>query len=226
MSTTMECCLIVMAKAPRAGLVKTRLVPPLSAEQAAELYEAMLHDCVDHSYAPQSWKLVLAFHPEEERDYFEELVADRDIELAVQTGDGLPARMDTLFAALSQQHDRVCMRNTDSPQLSPDVVKEAFSKLDDDGDLVFGPDKGGGYYLVGMKEFRPGVFDAPPSTLSNYADSKRQAFMLGYRTHELGEQRDIDQAHDLDALCEELRSSGATSCPKTYAWLKKCGRLS
>ncbi|MEE9391601.1 MAG: TIGR04282 family arsenosugar biosynthesis glycosyltransferase [Planctomycetota bacterium] len=228
MSIRPDSCLVLMAKTPQPGFVKTRLVPPLNSEQAATLYDAMLRDSLDASYAPQLWQLVIAFWPEEHRGFFEGLIGDRDVELLQQKGCDLPARMSGVFQTLTQRFERVVMRNTDSPQLSTEQLAKALATLCDRDDLVFGPDQGGGYYLVGMSEFKDTLFDAQASTDSNYDETLSRAQDIGYRPHELGAELDVDHIRDLNALAEKLRLGklSASSCHATREYLRKLGRLS
>lgn len=195
---------ILMAKEPRPGRVKTRLCPPLTPGEAADLYAAFLGDLADRLRRERPpVALYVAVHPGEAVGRVLDVFRDTGAEGFPQEGDGLPRRMEAAFArAFARGHRRVALSNTDSPHLSyRDHVRPALEALQDRGtDAAFGPDLSGGYYLVALKRPAPGLFDAPVSTGSNLDDTLATAVARGLGVDLLEPTPDVDVFGDLGAL--------------------------
>jgi rSAM/selenodomain-associated transferase 1 len=148
-----------MAKAPVPGAVKTRLVPPLTEEQAAELYQALLLDQLEHLSALDDAELYVAFTPDEAAGLIESL-APAGFHCFPQHGDDLGARMHEVFAELRRRgHRNSVIIGSDLPPVPLDTFHQAFAQLSADGKrVVLGPSRDGGYYLVGMNQPIPGIF--------------------------------------------------------------------
>src|SRR5688572_11097193 len=145
--------LLVVAKRPTAGQTKTRLCPPLSHAQAADLYECFLRDTLDVMRKVPGVQCVLGFLPENARSYFHQLAPD--MELTRQYGASLGERLDHLLReVLANGSQRAVVMDSDSPTLPVEYVSRAFDQLDD-ADVVIGPTQDGGYYLIGMKHPQP-----------------------------------------------------------------------
>ena len=159
--------LVVFAKAPRPGLVKTRLSPPLSADESAELYEGMLSDVLEASArfaVALDLEPVLAFHPAGAANELIHL-APPGFRLHVQRGMGLADRMANAFAeGAAAGAGWVLLRGSDSPVLGLAQVEAAARQLDRGADLVVTPDSGGGYAMVGLRRPCPALFEIPMST--------------------------------------------------------------
>jgi len=209
---------IVFAKAPRPGLVKTRLSPPLSLDQSADLYEQMLADVLEASArfaAEFDLEPVLAFHPP---DAVGELIhrAPPGFRLQVQRGFGLAERMANAFAEGAAAGARwVLLRGSDSPALTCRQVETAVTRLKAGDDLVLTPDEGGGYAMVGLREPCPELFDVPMSTQDMLGLTLEIANRLGLTSSVTSPAFDVDTVADvaaLDALSEEESSD---LCPRT-----------
>ncbi|WP_236685578.1 TIGR04282 family arsenosugar biosynthesis glycosyltransferase [Geobacter pickeringii] len=139
----MSKALLIFAKKPTPGRVKTRLVPPLSAVEAAELYRCMLFDVLANVGQITGVALHLCYG-EGGRDYFEATMPS--VGLFPQEGDDLGERMAGAFRrAFAQGYRRVAIVGTDSPDLPPEFVERAYELLaDPDVDVVFGPSADGG----------------------------------------------------------------------------------
>lgn len=209
--------LVVMAKRPRAGEVKTRLTDVLGAEGAAELYEAMLGDVLQASRPPEC-ENVLAFAPADERAWFEAFAPARPWELLAQEGPDLGVRMQNVFDRLLARHEGVVMRNSDSPDLAPDLIDAAFAALRDGADTVLGPDEGGGYYLIGLRAPQPSLFEVLMSTRDNFAATRARAEEGGRRVEVLPMAPDVDEAADLAHLRTRL-AAHPDHAPRTATWL-------
>jgi hypothetical protein len=148
----MKRALIVVAKEPVPGQTKTRLCPPLTPEQAVELYRCFLLDTLDMMRRVDAVGLVVAYTPASAKDYFRQ-VAGSEFALIPQVGDSLGQRLDhALTQCLSAGYDEVAVMNSDGPTLPMAHLQQAFELLDDPHvDVVLGPSDDGGYYLIGTK---------------------------------------------------------------------------
>jgi glycosyltransferase A (GT-A) superfamily protein (DUF2064 family) len=175
------------AKAPRKGIVKTRLCPPLRPEEAAALYGTWVTASV--VALPQVRTLVYGW-PEDGIEEISGLIPS-GIEVRRQVGEDLFTRMAACFAELfAEGHSPVVIRGTDSPDVPPRRIEEAIARAAP-GRVVIGPDHGGGYYLIALSEPRPELrLDEPAA----------HARELGLRIEMLVAERDVDEFADLLAL--------------------------
>ncbi|MBJ18827.1 MAG: glycosyltransferase [bacterium] len=209
---------IVFAKAPRPGLVKTRLSPPLSLDQSAEFYEQMLADvlCASSRFAVDfALDPVLAFHPP---DGVAELIdrAPLGFRLQAQRGLGLAERMANAFAEGAAAGARwVLLRGSDSPALGAAEVETAVSCLEGGDDLVLTPDEGGGYAMVGLRQPCPELFNLPMSTQETLGLTLDIAHRLGLSTALTSPAFDIDTTADLVALDLLSEEESSDLCPRT-----------
>jgi rSAM/selenodomain-associated transferase 1 len=214
--------LIVVAKQPAPGQTKTRLVPPLSFEQAAALYEGLLRDTLDLVRAVPGGRLS---PPCEARDYFARLAPDFD--LIPQRGADLGARLDhavTLY--LGDGHEQVVIMNSDGPTLPSEHVRQAFELLTDHVDVVLGPCDDGGYYLIGLRRPAPRLLrEVHMSTPHVLADTLRIAREENQRVALLPPWYDVDDRPSLRRLIAEVRASEAGVARHSRSALEKMGRL-
>lgn len=219
----MKQTLLIMAKAPRPGHCKTRLCPPLSFEQAAELYRCFLQDtlanacrALAHTSVPTT--LVLT-HPQGDEDAMLRYLPPGTT-LRVQPNGDLGARLTGLFAeSLADVGDRVVIIGTDSPTMPGVFLHDAFAALETH-DVTLGPARDGGYYLIGLKQLEPRLFTGVDwSTDRVYTQTLERARELSLRVHHLPVWHDVDTAADLDQLdCEIERSADA---PHTAAFVRQ-----
>jgi rSAM/selenodomain-associated transferase 1 len=215
--------LVVFAKRPEPGQVKTRLCPPFTAEQAAAFYACMLEDVLETSACAAralGLEAVLAVHPPEAAST---LPAPAGLRREPQRGADLGARMeDALARELAAGKRPVLLRGSDSPTLGLTTLGAALDALTG-ADLVICPDRDGGYNLVGLMRAAPGLFAHPMSTGSVLADTLARA-RLGGLTHSLLPAGfDVDGAADLALLATARRLGQAGDCPRTLAWLDRHG---
>lgn len=209
--------LALFAKAPLPGQVKTRLCPPLRAEEAAALYEAMLEDIVEQHDGARDCERALWFWPEDARPWFERFAA-RGWRLHAQVGADLAARMAHLFRAhAAEGHVRIVLRGTDSPTLPAARIDEAFAALER-APLVLCPDRDGGYNLVGLRGACDALFALALSNESVLARTLARARELGLRADLLPGHHDVDTFADLSLLAGEL---DALRTPRTLHWFEK-----
>lgn len=197
--------LIVFLKHPEPGTVKTRLIPVLGAEIAAELYrvlcEAVLAGTVPR---PGEFERLVFFAPPEAAEQVRGWLPS--VRLLPQAGGDLGARMGGASArAFDRGAERVALIGTDSPAVSRATVVEALEALDA-ADLVLGPAEDGGYYLLALRKPRPELFDGMTwSTPVVLEETVARADTASLRVHLLAPLRDIDTPEDLRAEWPRLR---------------------
>ena len=191
--------LLVFVKAPRPGMVKTRLAAALGAEPAAALYRAIAAEEIRRT-APRDaeYDRVFCFDPPDAKGEIARWLPGEA--LRPQEGPDLGARMARAFAdAFDAGARRVAIVGTDVQSCGRERVAEAFHALDDH-DLVLGPTHDGGYYLVALDRPRPALFQAMPwSTPSVLPATAERAGVLGLAVRMLDPLRDIDTVEDVHA---------------------------
>ena len=197
--------IMIMAKAPRAGAVKTRLCPPLSPADAADLYACFLRDKIAQVEAVTGATGVVAFTPEESRSEFEALAPG--FRLIEQLGADLGERLrNSLDALLGDTYAGAVAIDSDTPTLPTAFLEQAVSLLSGPGpDVVVGPSDDGGYYLIGVRRPAPFLFERMPwSTAAVLPETLRRAEAKGLQVARLPVWFDVDTPADLDRLCDEL----------------------
>jgi rSAM/selenodomain-associated transferase 1 len=211
--------LLVFAKRPEPGQAKTRLTPPLTAEEAATLYECFLLDTLARVRRVPGVRLVLAYMPASDEAYFSQLAPD--VERVAQVGYDLGTRLDnTTTDYLTQGYDKVVVVGSDSPTLPIDYLVAAFEALTGEVDVVIGPCEDGGYYLIGLKRPAPRLFcEVQMSTSRTFADTLDMAAKEKLRVHMLPRWYDVDDAFSLAHLQTELSRSPSVSASHTRRFL-------
>lgn len=212
--------IVVMAKAPRPGAVKTRLCPPLSPVEAATLSRCFLRDTLDLTRTLEHVTTVLAYTPPDDRAVFEE--ACPGVSLLPQHGDDLGTRLASVFEQLFGLGSRAVIAiGTDTPTLPLAYLENARSLVRDPRvDVVLGPSADGGYYLIGMRALHRALFEAIPwSTGRVLAETLRHAERAGLVTACLPSWRDVDTAEDLRALEAMLGGDDGRSARETRRFL-------
>jgi rSAM/selenodomain-associated transferase 1 len=191
--------LVVVAKAPVPGEVKTRLVPYLTSEAAADLYRCFLQDRVMTLDTLRGVELAIAFTPADAREMFVPF-SRNGIDLFCQKGRDLGERLNNILVEkLAGGYDAVSIIDSDTPDLPRWSIQESFKRLlSNQTDVVFGPCHDGGYYLVGMRRPHPELFDDIPwSTARVLSNTLEKAQKLGVKTDLLPWWNDLDTFEDL-----------------------------
>lgn len=194
--------LAIMAKAPVAGAVKTRLVPPLTAQQAAEFYRALLVDQFEHLSNIGGAERYVFFAPADAEATLREL-AGADYAYLPQCDGDLGARMAQVFVDLWQRgHGNVVLIGSDLPALPLAIIDDAFARLaSGEPRVVLGPSQDGGYYLVGMNRPTPEIFtNMTWSHERVLADTTARLDHLGAAFSLLPSWFDLDVAEDFRRL--------------------------
>lgn len=205
------CALAVMTKAPRAGQVKTRLAPPLSPEEAAQLNVCFLRDTAAAiaKACGTTARGVGVYTPIGAEGAYIDILPS-DFELLPQRGDGFGERLAFATADLFQcGFGSVCLIDSDSPTVSADVYADTVEILSKAGDrVVLGPSDDGGYYLIGLKQTRRELFERIDwSTERVLEQTKTRARELNLDVSLLPTGYDVDDAATLRRLCDELLSN-------------------
>jgi uncharacterized protein len=211
-----SCAIGVMAKAPRPGLVKTRLCPPLHPAQAAELSAAFLRDIIANialaaraapirgciAYAPAGAEAWFAGHLV---DGTELVLADGSPPMPPDVQGFGRCLLHAAQAMLGSGFGAACLVNSDSPTLPTAVLARAAHDLLAPGDrVVLGPADDGGYYLLGMKQPLAHLFaDIAWSTSEVAAATRARAVKLGLDVITLPTWYDVDDAASLTRLLAE-----------------------
>ncbi len=192
--------LLVFAKHPTPGRVKTRLTPPFTPQEAAELYRCMLLDTLAKVRSISDVQGLLFYQNEPAAlPYFQSLVPD--FVVAPQQGCDLGARMAGAFRqTFSRGHRLAVIIGTDSPDLPVEYLHQAFRELADDSvDAVFGPSADGGYYLLALKRVHDCLFAGIAwSTGTVIEVSLARAREAGLRVRLLPVWHDVDTVADLE----------------------------
>ena len=223
------CALAVMTKAPRAGHVKTRLVPPLSAQEAAELNICFLRDTADAiaKACSSTVRGVAVYTPVGAESAYDEILPQQ-FELLPQRGDGFGDRLAFAVEDLFQcGFSSVCLIDSDSPTVSGEIYANATKHLSQSEErVVLGPSDDGGYYLIGLKRHRPELFERIDwSTERVLEQTKARAHELKLEISLLPTGYDVDDAATLQRLREELLSdqSPADIAPHSRKFLAELG---
>jgi rSAM/selenodomain-associated transferase 1 len=191
--------LVVVAKEPVPGKVKTRFIPQLSPADAAGLYRCSLHDRITEISALNGVDRAIAYTPEDARDTFTELSLD-GFELFAQRGKGLGERLNNIFQDnLARGYQAVSIVDSDSPDLPKSIINESFGLLlSKQAEVVLGPCHDGGYYLVGLRKPYPELFrNIPWSTKNVLSTTLEKAGKMGLNVRLLSRWNDLDTFEDI-----------------------------
>lgn len=201
--------LAIMAKAPRPGKVKTRLSPPLTPDQAAEINTCFLKDTtfniadLAEDFACAG---VISYTPVGDEHFFDGLLPV-GYRLIPQHGDGFGERLLTTAQDLFRcGFSSVCLIDSDSPTLPREAFAMAVDALQRPGDrIVLGPSHDGGYYLIGMKQAHAAPFENITwSTSSVFSETVAAIRRIGLELVTLPLWYDVDDAATLSILRSEL----------------------
>ncbi|HKE22149.1 MAG TPA: TIGR04282 family arsenosugar biosynthesis glycosyltransferase [Bryobacteraceae bacterium] len=208
--------LVIMAKAPRPGVVKTRLIQSLPSPAVTALYRCLLDDTVTLAKSLSRVE-VAVMCPEPDRDELAHLLGHA-VPVVAQKGEGLAAGLTSVFRHFTASgHEHVIAFNSDSPHLAPSALHTAFEILAAH-DVVVGPTHDGGYYLVGAKAAHPSLFESDGMGTRSALDRLlARTKHLGLSTGFTETFYDIDVANDLIRLSRELELNPAKA-PRTAAW--------
>lgn len=189
--------LIIFVKNPEIGRVKTRLAKIIGDEQALSIYQKLLLYTKEITKGLNADKAVYYSEHIDNNDLWDNMLFSKHL----QRGDDLGERMQNAFAeAFAQGKERVIIIGSDCLELETYMIKEAFAVLESN-DVVLGPAKDGGYYLIGMTAFLPTLFeDKNWSTDDLLMDTILDLKKMNAKYYLLKTLNDIDTIEDLKAL--------------------------
>jgi uncharacterized protein len=219
--------LVIFAKAPIAGQVKTRLCPPLTLAQTAELARCFLIDTVERACTLPNVQVCIAFTPNNSENIFRALLPF-PVEYVPQCGNSLGERELNIFLDFQRRGaSRTVLIGSDIPTLPLTHIQDAFTLLEDSHcDAVFNPTEDGGYCLVGMREpHRPLFGNIAWGTSTVLQETLAQARRTNLIVRLLPSWYDVDDAAGLRRLVTELRQDATDSvAPRTRILLNRLDR--
>ncbi len=193
----MRNALLIFVKNPALGKVKTRLAKTIGDYNALKIYQYLLQNTMEHTYNLDMDKFV----------YYNEYIPTRDewpnstYQKELQMGKHLGEKMNNaFFKGFDEGYHKVVMIMPDCPKLSDTLIEKAFKSLDG-SDLVIGPTKDGGFYLLGMKMLQESLFkNKTYETATEYNDTIQAAEKMSLNIFKLPILTDIDMEDDLGVL--------------------------
>ena len=212
--------LVIMAKAPRQGMVKTRLMKSLPQEAVTTLYGCLLDDTITLARSLNGVKMAVMCPSSDVDELTREIGGG--VYVVAQQGQGLAAGLTSVFRHFAGGEQRVVAFNSDSPHLPGSMLEGAFDALSS-RDLVVGPTDDGGYYLIGAKAAHPTLFEGDNLGTRSALESlllraRKLDLTLGFTDSFY----DVDVAADLLRLSAELETAPHRA-PRTAGWLKAWG---
>lgn len=196
--------IMVFARAPVPGQVKTRLIPALGETGAAELHARLLDQTLNTVSQLENITIRLYCQPDTQHPLFRQACDRPALSLHPQTGNDLGERMANAVADNLPRYDKVLVIGCDCPAFTPDDLRAAIETLDAQ-DAVIVPAHDGGYVLLGLKTFSPLIFsDVDWSTDRVFEQTARQLDAAGFRWASLEPKHDIDRPDDLIHCPEHL----------------------
>lgn len=195
-----ESTLIIFAKAPVAGRVKTRLIPDMGEVKATILYKELLNRTLGTAIKTGISDIQLWISGNVRHQFFTNLKNRESFKFCKQTGRDLGERMFNAFDSVLKQHSYAVLIGSDCPELLYSDIQSAISLLKSGKELVLGPAEDGGYYLIGLKENKPALFSEIKWGEDNvFSETYTRAKNMNLDTALLSKRNDVDRAYDLHA---------------------------
>jgi len=199
-----DCCLVLFARAPVPGGVKTRLIPLLGEEGAAVLYERMLIRSIAAATNAALGPVELWCAPSTEHPFFSRCAERFGVTLLCQTEGDIGERMAHAFRETLKRSTYVLLMGTDCPSLTGNDLGKAVNALREGTDAVLAPSEDGGYVLMGLRRYAEELFTGIAwGTEEVLEETRIRLRHLGWRWHELLEQWDVDRPEDVERLKRE-----------------------
>ena len=204
MAAANDASVLIFARAPVAGNVKTRLIPLLGDHGAAALYRNLVGCALAVARESGVGPVELWCTPDTD-DVFFRACRDRfHVTLHRQSEGDLGARMLSAFRDALTRSPHVLLAGSDCPSLTADDLRAAARALRDGCDAVFCPAEDGGYVLVGLSQAMPALFDAMTWGTARVMEETRQRLRnLGWRWHELPMHWDVDRPEDYQRMVRD-----------------------
>jgi rSAM/selenodomain-associated transferase 1 len=199
-----HCRLIIFAKAPISGQVKSRLIPSMGKAAAATLYEKLVFHCLAKAVKAHVGPVDLWCTPSSKHPFFIHCKREFRVELHTQPNGSLGRRMASAFSKTLKRASAALLIGSDSPSLTQADLREAAEALTQGFDAVIGPAKDGGYVLIGLRQYAPDLFSGISWGAKTVMEETRLRLRkLKWRWHELPERWDVDRPEDVERLMRE-----------------------
>ena len=200
-----DVAIIVFARRPSHGKVKTRLIPKLGSGGAARLYAQLLDRTIEIVERAHFEARILMPAADDELDFFRARLSHRGWSVEPQCSGDLGARMRAAFATFLARHCAALLIGTDIADLQVRDLDQARAALCTGSEAVIGPSVDGGYWLIALDHAEPGIFeDIPWSSARVYAETASKLKRRGLHWAELCTRCDIDRPEDLRGVGEEI----------------------
>lgn len=197
--------IIIFAKAPQPGFAKTRLIPALGAERAAELARQMLFDTLHEALAADIGPVELCATPEINQAAWQGIHLPAGIEIFAQGEGDLGARLAHASKRALKNAESVLLVGTDCVELSSALLREAAQALHEH-EAIIHCTADGGYALLGLKRFEPFLFSDMPWSTNAVADTTiARIGQLGWSVRVGQMLHDVDEPEDLKYLPAKLK---------------------
>jgi rSAM/selenodomain-associated transferase 1 len=216
----MRRAIIIMAKVPIPGTVKTRLQSILSPAQCAALATAFLQDTLEKSVKICK-DIILAYSPDNQRELLENLITPGSV-LLPQKGENLGERMSDALNFAFRNNSAVVMIGTDSPTFPAEYLARAFAVLEKNAEIVLGKSKDGGFYLIGLRRSMPNILEkitwSTPRVFEEITGNIKSSGIE--KLHLLPEHYDVDTPEDFRILKKEIFADRHSQklAARTYQW--------
>ncbi len=192
--------LVVLAKAPVPGAVKTRLIPALGADGAAALHRRLVGQALDTAVRAALGPVELCCAPDPDHAFFAQCRSDFGVHLTAQAGGDLGERMAAAFERVLPAGPAI-LTGSDCPSLTVEDLRAAARALVQGSDAALAPTEDGGYALIGLGRPRAELFAGIEwSTERVMAGTRRRLAAAGMRWVELPTRWDVDRPEDLERL--------------------------
>jgi rSAM/selenodomain-associated transferase 1 len=213
--------IVIIAKEPKPGSVKTRLTPPLDPQTASKIYHNLLLDRIEQVESLKGADHFVAYYPKSSLQFFQNIISS-SFSLLPQKGKDLGERLSNIFSDLFKEgYERIVIMDSDSPNLPSRHISEGLRRLNE-ADLILGPCEDGGYYLVGLSSNMPQIFQGIPWSTSEVTKlTIEKARAMDKNISLLEKWYDVDTIEDLRRLRTELDSylkapNDTNFCRNTY----------
>lgn len=212
----MSTSLIIFAKSPIPGKVKTRLTPHITPTEAAELYKAFIVDIIGNTHKLKCERVTIAYTPSNAEATFHS-ICGQSVDYLPQKGHDLGERMKSAFKhSFDKGSKRTVIIGTDSPTLPSSYIQKAFDALKE-VPVTIGPTFDGGYYLIGLSEQNNSIFDGIDwSTSKVFGQTLARIQAMNKQLYVLPPWYDVDTPDNLEFLrshIQAMKHSGTSDLP-------------
>ncbi len=191
--------LMIFCKAPIPGQVKTRLIPELTAEQAAELHSELSTKTLQRATLNNLCPVQLWCAPTTGHVFFSESATTYPLILKQQQGSDLGERMHHAFCSALADYSHALLMGCDCPSLTGQDLEQALVALSQEHEVVLAPAEDGGYVLIGLNQPRSELFtDMPWGTAQVFDKTRNRIEQYKLEYYQLSEQWDLDTPEDLE----------------------------